>query len=74
MQRGNKLLQINSAKLSERYIHLQTLHDMCSVMFRFSLRSRHIKGREEKEQQVAKKCEKERQAAKNVETSSIFVF
>ena len=30
---GNKLLQIISAKWSERYI--QTQHDMCSVMFRF---------------------------------------
>ena len=32
-QRGNKLLQIISAKLSKRYI--ETLHDMCSVMLRF---------------------------------------
>ena len=33
LQRGNKSLQIISAKLSERYI--QTPHDMCSVMFVF---------------------------------------
>ena len=33
LQRGNKLFQIISAKLSERSI--QTQHDMCSVMFRF---------------------------------------
>ena len=33
MQRGSKLLQTISAKLSECYI--QTLHDRCSVMFRF---------------------------------------
>ena len=33
MQRGSKLLQTISAKLSECYI--QTLHDMCSVIFRF---------------------------------------
>ena len=33
MQRGSRLLQTSSAKLSERYI--QTLQDMCSVMFRF---------------------------------------
>ena len=33
VQRGNKLLQIISTNLSEHYI--QTLHDICSVMFRF---------------------------------------
>ena len=32
MQRGSKLLETISAKLSERYI--QTLRDMCSVIFR----------------------------------------
>ena len=34
LQRGNKLLQIISAKLSERYIQT-TRHHLCSVMFRF---------------------------------------